>query len=93
MNDPAYALSLKESHEGQIPRGLERQSRALDELHTSLSELEERLAPVRSIQPSPSADPAPESIRAGLSQIIADRADSIDYATRRVRQITAELEL
>lgn len=93
MSELAYDQPMAKSREGQIPRELDRQARAVEELHVALSELEERTAAIRVPQPSPGADPRPEAIRAGLAQMIAERADAIENATRRVRAMTAELEL
>lgn len=92
MSELEYA-DAKTTRQGQVTRELERQLRAVEELHTALGELEERTIVIRTPQPQPGADPRPEAIRAGLAQAIGERADGIENATRRVRAMLAELEL
>lgn len=96
MDEAAYShqpQTLEKRREGQIPREMERQYHAVEGLHSALSVLEEATASIRTPQAQPSGDPRPEAIRAGLAQVIAERTDAIENATRRIRLLIDEIEL
>ena len=92
---PSPGLAMKVASGGQIPRELERQAVAIDELHGLLSHLEERLSPLRLAKPEPASPDRdqPEAIRADLAQAVSNHTTQVLHATRRVQTLLNELEL
>lgn len=95
MEQPGQGYGRKVAGEGgQIPRDLERQTAALEQLHGVIGELEARTDVVRLGKPERAMDTdAPQSVRSALGNEISSRTAVVESATRRLQTILHELEL
>lgn len=78
----------------QVASMLENQTKALEQLHASISKLNERLGPVLNIHPRGESDKKQEAPSlVPLASIIRESNSSIRTAIERIELITSSLEL
>ena len=94
MSEIAYQNTPTQVKEGQVVSQLDRQSRELDELHGTINELEQRLAPVLLAQDTATPDSGqPREVMAPIAERIASHNDSISSAAARLTWVIRSLEL